>query len=301
MSQLSIELNRNALRVGESLVGVVMLTLDSPRRLRRLTVQAAGHELLGATPRYRPAVYRYPVQRPWGRTRSGARRVDFELEQRLVDGPVELEPGRWSWSFALELPADALPTYGGLAVQVEHDLTARASFEDGAAREAWAPLHLWAAPSPPAPAEPFVLTAPEPSPAGLLDRLTAGLRAPLELRLTGPSRVLALGSVTSFEYSIDNPRELDLRHLRLELRAAEKTRHRAATEVGRYTVDERVIQLAAARRASGAIDWVVPAPAAPSLKSKRFSVAWELVASVTVPWAPGVSGSAELTFVEAPD
>lgn len=298
MTHLAVELAHGALRAGETVTGLVTLETARLRRLTRLRVEAVGLELLGVGSRYQQIVYQHPVPRPWGRTRSGARRIDFRVVSTLVQQPLELEPGRHCWAFAIAVPAEALPTYGGASVVCEHEVNAAAEFADGPPVRAWAPLHLWAAAAEPPPHQPLLLQAPDPSARGLLPALAAGLSGSLGLRVSGPSRVLGLGEPTRLQYAVDNPSGRPLNWLRIALEAVETTRLRAATDVGRFVADVREIRLPRGSEVRGTTDWQVPANLAPSLRAKRFSVRWELRASVSGPWTPGVSGRVELELFD---
>lgn len=301
MGHLAIELAHGALRAGSPLRGVISVEAERLRRLTGLRVEALGLEILGVGSRYRPAVYRQPVPRPWGRTRSGARRVDFRASATLVEAPCELEPGRHCWPFRLEIPAAALPTYGGANLVCEHEVSAVAQFADGPTLRAWSPLHLWTAPASAPPREPLEIEGPDPRARGPLALFAAGLSGPLALRVSGPSRVLGLGEATLLTYAVDNPTGRPLPWLRLELIGVETTRHRAATDLGRFVVDQRDVRLPREPSPRGVVSWQVPPLAAPTLKAKRFAVRWELHASVSGPWNPGVRGHVDLVLYDPAD
>jgi hypothetical protein len=315
-AELKLELERAVLCTGQTLAGTVVLDLPQPARVRRLWVQAAGRELVKTHPRYAPAVYRHPVPRPFGRTRSGALQLDY-LEQQPLLGPmppadvrgrwadtvgsgeaVTVPQGRSVWPFSLTVPETALPTYGGASVTIEHEVVAVAQLADGSTLDAWAPIHVWRAEPPSAAAaEPLEITAPEPS-ATWLDRLADRHRAPLSFRFALDSVVLGLTDIIHGRLVVDNPHNLTLKHLVLELTATETTRHMAATDVTTYMAARRLLPLPTAPRVDERVDWALPPRLAPTLRSERLKLDWRLHVAVTVPWQLGVTASAPLRLVD---
>jgi hypothetical protein len=275
---LELEPAGSVLRAGSRLRGVAVLSLPAAARVEGLTVTAAGRELVAATPKYHPGLYRRPLPRPFGRTRSGSARTAYEVSAELLAGPATLPAGRHYLPFALDLPADAAPSYGGVTVVVEHELQAAARLAGGPRLAAWQPLHVWAGPD-------------ADSSPGLAVTLLAAGPPRLELRLE--SDRLALGRPLRLRYAVGGAAGRRVKHLVLELVGVETSKHQLATDVHHFTAARRVLELAAAGGA-GELAWVLPSGLAPSLATPRFSLAWRLEATVTMPWRRGVSASAPL-------
>lgn len=284
--KLRLELDRRAVNAGEPLTGCVVLDLERPAVVRQLVVEAAGREVLGAAPHYGPAVYRRVLPRPWGRARTGSKRLDYQVGLPLAGPATALPAGRHHFPFRLVLPREALPTYGGLGVVVEHEVVARLDL-DGERATAWQPLHLWqaerAAP-PPTPAE-----ASSEAPASGLERVTERLRAPLVLRLGVDTAAVDLRGALHGWFELHNPRQSPVRHLVLELLATETTRHLAATDINHYVAARRLLPLRREPQVRESWRWELPVNVAPSLRSPRFRLEWTLVGQVTLPWALGVT------------
>jgi len=282
-ARLQLEPRRDVLCAGEELRGMAVLTLDAPRLVRSLTVVAAGREIIHATPHYAPAVYRFPVPRPFGRTRSGSVHVDYEVRAHTLARPGTWPAGRHVCPFRISLPADALPSYGGASVVVEHELLATADIAGAAPLHCWAPLHVWR------PAE-DVAASGEPI------ELRAEGRWSLTLRLA--SDAAFLGETLRAAYVIDNPHGLRPMHLRLSLVGVETSRHLAATDVHAYVAAQRTVVLEPSARMAGVIDWSLPTALAPTMAGHRFKLDWRLEATVSGPWQRGVTASAPLRLFD---
>ncbi len=310
-ARLIIDARPAALCAGGTVRGFVVLTAVEPLEARSLRIQAAGREVIGAHPRYLPVVYLRPVPRPWGRTRSGHARLLYQLDEPLpVTWPDQLEagwqlpagsrtplaPGTWAFPFKLTLPADALPTYGGLNAVIEHELTAVLETDRGRLT-AWLPLHLWAPPAEVGAAEPVVVTA-EAAGDTAVDWLVRRWRPPVRLTVTVPSSTVDLRLPLAVSWVLENPRRRPLRHLVLELSAIERTRHMAATDLHEMPVSRRMLPVPDRRDWRGEVEWDLPQRVAPSFQSERIRLAWRLSALVTQPWALGISAAGEVTLVD---
>ena len=276
---LDLDLERWTLRAGEALRGVVALHAPAGAAVTQVRLALTGREVLGATPHYQPAVYEEPLPRPWGRIRSGHAKLLYAVEQSLLPDDRAAQ-GKQTLTFQATVPADALPTYGGLGAFCEHDVLVTATV-DGQRVQAWQPLHVWAAPSPPPAAGPLALAA---SGRGL------------GLTVRAPAARLALGESLRLRWSIDNPQGLRTKNLVLELSGRETARNWAATDVHEYIVARHQVSLRDGALSAGEVHWTLPRRLAPDLRGPRFRLTWQLRAQVTLPWRLGVAGSAPLAL-----
>ncbi|MCC7491994.1 MAG: hypothetical protein IT204_06615 [Fimbriimonadaceae bacterium] len=276
---LEIVLDRVAVRAGETVSGQLIVTLPASRDVAAIRVTVAGRELLAAATRYPPPIYSQPVPRWFGRSRTGHLREDFHLTTTL--SPVRLAAGRHALPFRLTVPAEALPTYGGAEVVVEHEVLASLRL-GGEPLQAWQPLHLWSAPQDAPVSDSAVEAANRP---GWL--AGAPWLAAVDLRLGLPQGHLELHEPLEGWYEVVNRGARPGRRLLLELVAAETSRFRAATDVNEWVVADRVLPLPAQERIREPFAWHLPRRLAPSLRSPRWWLEWRLDATVLVPWQLG--------------
>jgi hypothetical protein len=307
---LRLELDHVALVAGEAVTGVLLLRLPRPARIDALAVAVNGRELLHPATRYAPFVYTTPVPRPWGRSRTGALRIDFSTLQPLVGQPAareatllmddlppkpssELAAGEHDWPFSLHIPPEALPTYGGIHALVEHEVLATAVI-DGRPLEAWAPLHVWRHGRVPPP-RPLVFTAPA-APQSALDRAVAPLRAPLKMTVTLAAETLDLWQPLEGTIDLENPEQIALGPVSLELVGTERVRHMSATDQHQVVVSRRRLRLASRPEVRETFCCSLPRTLAPTLLSPRFRLDWSVRVTVTVPWGLGISGEAKVVL-----
>lgn len=276
--------DRSALCVGDCLRGLVELHLPRPARLDLLEVTAAGREVIKTIGRFTPPVYRQPVPRPCGRTRTGTADVSFSESTAPLTTPVDLAAGRHLVPFALRLPADALPTYGGATVVVEHELTATARL-DGRRLEQWLPLHLWRH-------EPVSIARHDAAPVVIT------LDGPVEGTITLPHHALALGQLLDLDCRLERPEAASWRRLIFELHANETTRHLAATDVSEYLAARYEVVLPPRARFEQRVVWPLPQTLAPTLVGRRFTLGWRLHVAVTRPWRLGAHASAPVKLFD---
>lgn len=304
---LRIERDHVALAAGDSVPGVLVLRLPAPARLSSVWVAAAGRELLHPANRYAPFVYTTPVPRPWGRSQTGALRLDYRTLQPLlgpapaatvVVGGAVAAPGEWpagehAWPFRLPIPPEALPTYGGIHALLEHELEARA-IVDGRPLQAWQPLHVWQ-PGRSVDGRPVTLRAPD-TPTRPWQRWVASLRAPVRLTLRLPSEYLDLWQPLSGTLTLENPEQVALGPLTLELVGTERVRHMSATDHQELVAARWQLRLGARPRVSQTFSVSLPRTLAPTLHTPRFRLDWRLRAMVTVPWGLGVCGTVKVVL-----
>ena len=307
---MRLELRHVALTTGDSVTGAVVLRLPAAARIDSLVVTASGRELLHPANRYAPFVYTTPVPRPWGRSRTGALRLDFATVQPLVgelvgqdatlriddrpSAPVGDYPaGEHAWPFALPIPPEALPTYGGIHALVEHEVLVTAVI-DGRKSEAWRPLHVWQ-PGRIPPPRPVTIAAPA-EPRGLLDRLVAPARAPLKLAVHLPSETLDLWQPLVGLIELENPEQVALGPVALELVGVEQVRHMSATDQHEVVISRHIIKLSDRPKVTERFEHALPRTLAPALRSPRFRLDWVLRATVTVPWGLGIAGQAKVVL-----
>jgi len=289
-------------------VQAARLRLPAPARLDSLWVAASGRELLHPANRYAPFVYTTPVPRPWGRSRTGALRVDFRALQALVGpapeatllvksltamAPAELPAGEHAWPFRLPIPPEALPSYGGVQALIEHEVEARAVI-DGREIEAWQPLHVWQ-PGRVAAARPLTLRAPD-EPERAWQRWVAPLRAPLRLTVRLASEQLDLWQPLVGTLVMENPEQVALGPLALELVGAERVRHMSATDQNEVVAARWQLHLRDRLRDTQTFSLSLPRTLAPTLHTPRFRLDWLLRAMVTVPWGLGISGTVKVVL-----
>lgn len=292
------------------MIGVVAVDLPQPAEVRRLWVELAGREVVGGVAHYAPAVYLEPVPRPWGRSRTGSARHLYRRREALLGVAPEpgqladsgaatqrLEPGRHLFAFHLEIPANALPTYGGATVLLEHELLATLELNQGK-QVVWQPLHVWRSEPAPAAPRPAVLTA-RAQASGWYERLFNPLRLPIELFVELPDSQLDVRGPLLAKIDLRNPHQVALRHLVLELVGVETSRHLAATDVHEFLVARKVIPVPDDRRWRDELRWHLPPRLAPSLDGPRFKLEWRLDAMVTAAFSLGVRGSVEVLCHDA--
>ncbi len=271
------------LRAGETVEGSVELNLDAATAVRGVRAEVFQRELTRASILYRPLVYRMPVPRLSGRTRSGVARTELLAAAQLLPGAATLPAGRQVWHLHLPLPASALATYSGLAVVVEHELLLTIDLADGRRAQRWVPLHLWTA-SPP-------LTPPHPVEAGTH-------RGDLQLRLAVRDDTLDLSQPLRFTWQVANPSEVRLGRLFFELWARETSRHIAATDVSEFRGVRHRLRLAQRPQQSGEVEMLLAPNLAPTLRGPRFRLDWRIEARLNLPWALGLTVSVPLTLVD---
>lgn len=306
-----------ALRAGQTLRGVVRIWTRAPLQIARLWLEVTGRELVSSPARHYPGVYRHPVHRPWGRTHTGAATVDFQ--QRLAlrgelpaanplarlagrrdpTGAADdlCPPGIHSLPFSLDLPPDALPTYRGVGVVVEQDVTVHLELAGGRTYHAWAPLHLWQGPTDPPPTAPLVASSADRG--KLVKSVTSLWRTPVELELTVPTGHLRLGDTLRVQYRVSNPYQVRLGRLAFELEAREVSRHRAATDDESYRVARLEIR-PSGDEPVGELPWRVTDRLVPTLHGHRFKLSWLLRGSVLIPWRLGPVAELPLPMVDPP-
>jgi len=305
--RLRIERDHVALAAGGSVQGAAVLRLPTPTRVAALWVAVSGRELLHPANRYSPFVYTTLVPRPWGRSQTGALRVDFRTVQAMIGPapdatltvesataePGELPAGEHVWPFRLPIPPEAQPTYGGVHALIEHELTATVGLE-GRTFEAWQPLHLWQS-GRTSSGKPVTLRAPgEPSRA--LERLVSPLRAPLKLAVRLPSDHLDLWQPLSGTIVLENPQQIAAGPLSLELVGTERVRHMSATDQNEVIAARWQLRLGDQPRVRQTFSLSLPRTLAPTLHTPRFRLDWQLRAVVTVPWGLGVSGAVKVVL-----
>lgn len=295
-ARLEVILDHVALRAGATLSGTVLLRLAKPTAVDWIGVEIAGRELAGATGRYAPAVYQVPLPRPWGRTRSGTAYAHLRREVPILGrrphrtasgrrafeaaGAAPLPAGSHVWSFAVPVPADAFPSYGGAGVVVEHDVVATVMLAGGRKVRAWAPFHLWAGRGAPVTAPAVAVTA----------RSAGGAALTVEV----PAGGIAIGFPVTLEYRLENRAREPVRQLVVTLEGVETVRLHLATDVNRYRVARHTLPAPRGAAAAGELVWVLPPRLAPDLDGKRFRLRWELQVGLTIPWRIGGHGTVRI-------
>jgi len=296
MAAIKLDLEKQEAPAGGRVAGVVNLVVEAPMAIRGVRLTLCGYQrgLAGVPPK--PPVECAAAPRA-GRHSAELLNQEIALTGREpFHGHLEawadtwscmlgrrrcpvLEPGEYTYPFAIDLPRDLLPSYIGGACEVRYYLTAytdRPRAIGGRRPSECKELTIL-----PLPVEGVPVSRTEPDPTSPKDVM---------VKVSLDSNVAAPGGELRVRYQVTNPEDRAVSGLQGSLFQIERTRRgeskteTSAEVAGRF----EPFKEESAREQQGEFVLPVPKDAPPSFEGRYATVAYELRVSAQIPWASDV-------------